>query len=63
MASRAVLQKIVRSTAESDGFVLGIQERAAVDRKAAAAYARGQALAQSLQESDPPVDVLSPGAR
>jgi hypothetical protein len=45
------------------GFVVRIEQLAPVDREAAAADARRQAVSEGLQRLDSPVEVLSPGVR
>ena len=47
LAELASLPQVVRARAEPGGLVVGIQQRAPVDRQAAAANARRQAAAQS----------------
>src|SRR6266516_3486988 len=56
----AVSFEVVRAPAELGGLVVRVEERAAVDREAAAAYASGQSVPDRLQRGDPPVEVFAP---
>src|SRR5262245_57506523 len=60
---RALCPEVVRPRALGRGLVVGVQQLAAVDREAAAADARRQALAEGLQGLDARVEVVAPAVR
>src|SRR6185312_12635851 len=59
----AVAEPVARPGAEAGGAVVGVRQFAAVERKAAAADALGEARLQPLQLRDPLVDPAAPGGR
>src|SRR5881392_4466013 len=61
--SRTVLSEVVRSCASGGCFVVGVEQVALVDREAAAADARRQAVAEGLESLDAGVEVVSPLVR
>src|SRR5919197_228205 len=52
----------MRSGPLPGGLVVGVEQRALVDRQAAAADARGEPVAHCLEGPDPAVEVLAPAA-
>src|SRR6266498_32427 len=62
-STSAVAPEVVGAGAECGGFVVGVEESAAVDREAAAADTGGEAVAEGLQSGDAAIDVGAPVAR
>src|SRR5919199_5393736 len=58
----AVSLEVVRARADCSGLVVRVEERAAVNREAAAADAGGEAVAKRLQRGDSLVEVVAPAA-
>src|SRR5947208_14832030 len=63
LRSRPVFREVVGTGAAIRGLVVGVEQVALVDREAAAADARRQAVAEGLQSLDAVVEVVAPLVR
>src|SRR5919197_1601124 len=60
--ARARLPEVMRTRSEAGRLVVGVEQRATVDREAAATDAGREPAAQRLERLDPAIEVSAPAA-